>query len=405
MRRAKIVLLRLDYLLGTAIIICQILYIRQMVSILFYLSFLVSIALWICTTTESLDGLDRLTIAIIMLALIHVAINAAITDAVFSFEYLKKYIMFCCSMVFLSAIRRISLDRGTFRFLEVLFLIVGIFMLFMFFFRNQQMHLLNGRYTRYLTFRFNNPNLTALFLACMTMFLEVAAFQERRIPMKILLYAVAAAELVFLFLTKSRNALLAVGLFTIVAIWFLLRRRRIAFRKGVLGLVAVFPILFAIAYLFFIDNADSVKLFSFFAGEGKLLNSRSKVWKAAFQAFESSPIFGAYYQISGGTGLSQMHNTHVDILTSYGLSVLVLVCVYLYLLMRDSQMKVKPSASSTPLLGFICALFLGVGEAALFSGGLSVYLFFGIFLAMTDKGEETDEERRTEAPRARSFSQ
>ena len=89
MRRAKIVLLRLDYLLGTAIIICQILYIRQMVSILFYLSFLVSIALWICTTTESLDKLDRLTIAIIMLALIHVAINAAITDAVFSFEYLK----------------------------------------------------------------------------------------------------------------------------------------------------------------------------------------------------------------------------------------------------------------------------------------------------------------------------
>ncbi len=178
MRRAKIVLLRLDYLLGTAIIICQILYIRQMVSILFYLSFLVSIALWICTTTESLDRLDRLTIAIIMLALIHVAINAAITDAVFSFEYLKKYIMFCCSMVFLSAIRRISLDRGTFRFLEVLFLIVGIFMLFMFFFRNQQMHLLNGRYTRYLTFRFNNPNLTALFLACMTMFLEVAAFHS-----------------------------------------------------------------------------------------------------------------------------------------------------------------------------------------------------------------------------------
>ena len=308
-------------------------------------------------------------------------------------------------MVFLSAIRRISLDRGTFRFLEVLFLIVGIFMLFMFFFRNQQMHLLNGRYTRYLTFRFNNPNLTALFLACMTMFLEVAAFQERRIPMKILLYAVAAAELVFLFLTKSRNALLAVGLFTIVAIWFLLRRRRIAFRNGVLGLVAVFPILFSIAYLFFIDNADSVKLLSFFAGEGKLLNSRSKVWKAAFQAFESSPVFGAYYQISGGTGLSQMHNTHVDILTSYGLSVLVLVCVYLYLLMRDSQMKVKPSASGTPLLGFICALFLGVGEAALFSGGLSVYLFFGIFLAMTDKGKETDEERRTEASRARSFSQ
>ncbi|UKI12365.1 MAG: O-antigen ligase family protein [Oscillospiraceae bacterium] len=217
--------------------------------------------------------------------------------------------------------------------------------------------------------------------------------------MKILLYAVAAAELVFLFLTKSRNALLAVGLFTIVAIGFLLRRRRIAFRNGVLGLVAVFPILFAIAYLFFIDNADSVKLLSFFAGEGKLLNSRSKVWKVAFQAFESSPVFGAYYQISGGTGLSQMHNTHVDILTSYGLSVLVLVCVYLYLLMRDSQMKVKPSASSTPLLGFICALFPRSRRGGIVFRRIECISFSSeFFLAMTDKGEETDEERRTEAP-------
>ena len=32
------------------------------------------------------------------------------------------------------------------------------------------------------------------------------------------------------------------------------------------------------------------------------------------------------------------------------------------------------------LTGFIATLLLGVGEAALFSGGLAIYLFMGFFL-------------------------
>ena len=68
MQRTKIALLRLDYLLGAAIILCQILYLRQLVSILFYISFFVSAALWVCTTTESLDKLDWLAIAIVIFA-------------------------------------------------------------------------------------------------------------------------------------------------------------------------------------------------------------------------------------------------------------------------------------------------------------------------------------------------
>lgn len=399
MQRTKIALLRLDYLLGAAIILCQILYLRQLVSILFYISFFVSAALWVCTTTESLDKLDWLAIAIVLLAFVHVAINAALTGASFSFEYLKKYIMFCCSVIFLAAIRRISLDQTTFRFLEALFLLIGAFMLFMYLFRNQQMHLLNGQYTRYLTFRFTNPNLTALFLSCMMMFLEVAAFQEKRVPMKILLFAMAAAELVFLYQTESRNALLAVLAFTVFSLLFFLRKKHLTFRKGTLWLVAIVPLLFAIVYLYFVDSTGFAKLFSFFAGEGKKLNSRTKIWLPAFQAYAASPIFGAYYQVSGGTGSSQLHNTHVDILASYGLSILILVCIFLYLLMRDKQKKVTSPAQNSTLLGFICALLLGIGEAALFSGGLSVYLFFGIFLAATG------EEQRTEDSRAFRLSQ
>lgn len=399
MQQTKIALLRLDYLLGAAIIFCQVLGAQQLTSVLFYISFFVSAALWVCTTTEPLDKLDCLAVAIVLLAFVHVAINAALTGANISFEYLKKYIMFCCSVIFLSAIRRITLDRATFRFLEALFLLVGAFMLFMYLFRNQQMHLLKGQYTRYLTFRFTNPNLTALFLSCMMMFLEVAAFQEKCVPVKILMLAMAAAELVFLYQTESRNALLAVVVFTVFSAFFFLRKKHITFRKSTLWFAAVLPLLFAIVYLYFVDSTGFAKIFSFIAGEGKKLNSRTKIWQPAFREFAVSPIFGAYYQVSGGTGNSQLHNTHVDVLASYGLSVLILICIFLYLLMRDKQKKITSPAQSSTLLGFICALLLGMGEAALFSGGLSVYLFFGIFLATTD------EEQRTEVPRALSLSQ
>lgn len=154
----------------------------------------------------------------------------------------------------------------------------------------------------------------------------------------IFLLSVAVAEGVFLYRTESRNALLAVITFAVL-LCFRPRRRR---------------------------------------AEGKELNSRTDIWEPAFRRFASSPVLGAYCQISDGTGMSQLHNTHVDILVSYGTSVLVLTCVFLYVLMRDLRTEVSDDA----LAGFICVLLLGIGEAALFSGGLGITLFFGVFLGL-----------------------
>lgn len=121
--------------------------------------------------------------------------------------------------------------------------------------------------------------------------------------------------------------------------------------------MSVAPLLFAGLYMRVVDAPFFARFFSFATAEGKELNSRTDIWEPAFRRFASSPVLGAYCQISDGTGMSQLHNTHVDILVSYGTSVLVLA-------------------------GFICVLLLGIGEAALFSGGLGITLFFGVFLGL-----------------------
>jgi hypothetical protein len=43
------------------------------------------------------------------------------------------------------------------------------------------------------------------------------------------------------------------------------------------------------------------------------------------------------------------------------------------------------------LTGFLATLLLGVGEAALFSGGLAIYLFMGFFLIYATQERPVDE--------------
>ena len=321
-------LFRLDYLLGAAIVACQLLDLQGLTSIFFYATFPVSFALWICAIAHGFDRTDGLAIATVLLALLHVAANAFLSDADFSFSYLKKYAMFCNSVIFLDAVRRVQVSRADYRLLKLLYLSVGVLMLALYW--------------------------MGVPAACALMVAKV-----------LLLLSVAVAEGVFLYRTESRNALLAVITFAVLLCFRPRRRRKAGFSRGFLGLMSVAPLLFAGLYMRVVDAPFFARFFSFATAEGKELNSRTDIWEPAFRRFASSPVLGAYCQISNGTGMSQLHNTHVDILVSYGTSVLVLTCVFLYVLMRDLRTEVSDDA----LVGFICVLLLGIGEAALFSGG------------------------------------
>ena len=114
--------------------------------------------------------------------------------------------------------------------------------------------------------------------------------------------------------------------------------------------------------------------------EGKTVDSRYYVWKYAFNNFKSSPIFGAYNQISNGTGTSQMFITHLDILASYGIIVFILTSYFFYQIVKNVNSRSHDIKSKIFLLSFIAVLILGMCEAALVSGGLSIHILVGDFL-------------------------
>lgn len=391
LEQIKLNLLRLDYLMGAAIVVTQLFHIPALTSLFFYGTFFVSLTLWVCTLMEQVSALDLLAMIISFLAFTCVVTNGIFSNAAFSFEYMKKYIMFCCSIIFFAAVMKTKIDEYTEYFLGWLFWCVGGILCVMYVAQNAQMHILNGQYTNYLTFRFTNPNMTALFLVCMSLFLVVVGVGKKRIVTKLLFFLMAGVEFIFLYQTLSRNALLAVGVFLVfLLVLFLLQKkdRIIVIPQGILALCAVFPMIFAELYLQVVYNPTIMRALSFIVEEGKKLDSRVRIWKEAFGHFRNSPLLGAYYQISNGTGMSQLHNTHIDILTSYGIIVFLLTCIFLWQLMVVVQKNNSHYMQVVALVGFIAALFLGLGEAALFSGGLGIYLYVGIFLVMANRQEK-----------------
>ncbi len=374
-------LVKLDYLLGMAIVVSQLFGSRNLTSAFFYATFFVSAALWLCTMSDGVDRTDALAIFIMVIALVNVLINGALDKTGITFEYLKKYIMFCCTIVFFASASKIVPDSKTIRFIQMLYIAISGLFVLMYFTQNAQMHVIGGYVSGYLTFMFTNPNLAGLFLSCLIMFLLMGCVQRSRAVYRVVLLALAAVDLVFLYQTQARNALLATAVFGILFVFLhALGANRAKIPRWVLACAAVFPLVFALAYLALINGSGVTDFLSFLAGEGKGLGSRVSIWDSALSDYSASPIVGAYSQVSNGIGTSQLHNTHIDILVSYGPAILALVVIFLCALMEKVQTRNRGELTAVALVGFICALFLGLGEAALFSGGLGIYLYAGAFL-------------------------
>ena len=101
MQQIKLALLRLDYLFGAAIIVCQLLNLQTLTSTFFYGTFFLTLMLWLCTTLERFDWLDLLVVLISVLAFTSVIMNGILAGAGFSFQYMKKYIMLLSEEEFL----------------------------------------------------------------------------------------------------------------------------------------------------------------------------------------------------------------------------------------------------------------------------------------------------------------
>jgi hypothetical protein len=68
--------------------------------------------------------------------------------------------------------------------------------------------------------------------------------------------------------------------------------------------------------------------------------------------------------------------------------VLVLVCVLLFIYIYQRGRRYSDKGQYMYIMAFCCALLLGMGEAAVFAGGMGIYIFAGSFLLLANAEAE-----------------
>ena len=352
--------------------------VSALIAIIFALTFVLLGVTWI----REFAGIDLLAIVILLFSFISIFAGTLSERSNVSFEYMRKWIMFSSTIAFLTSAMKFRADQPLTKLVIRGSDILTLFFIEEYFRQGRAVFYLNGLYTRYLCFHFTNPNLTALFLLCIAMMEITGIANAKKFIAKFAHAAMAAALSYFVYQTQSRNSLLVLILFAAVfAFVQIFRKPEYRTSKILSALIAVYPLLFVLIYLKLIDVVSKESIFAPLVEEGKSLNSREQIWTSTVRLFQQSPVIGAYYQMSGGTGISQAHNTCLDILVSYGTVVFVLVVVLLVRLLYEKGV-VLSKGRFLYLAAFACLLMAGSGEAALFSGGLCIQIMVGIFLTM-----------------------
>lgn len=358
-------------------------------SMLFMLSFVIVLFMFLANIGKYSKSELLLLVVLICLTLFNVLINALCNDnSRLSFNYLKKYIMFIAAIIFLSLCSKVKIDRKTKNFIDIATVILSCLIILFYFLFGDTLYRYNGIQSKYLVFNFGNPNAAGMYLTAVAL-IELSIFFNVGIFKKVIVLAIGAFLCYLVMLTQCRNAELAILIFFIIQIIYRIRSSVSKNKKNprwLIILVAIVPILFAVVYMALIDNPAVVNALKFMSSEGKGVDSREKIWARAFAAFGNSPIFGAYSEISGGSGASQMHNSHVDVLVSYGIVPFIIMIIVLSKIMLETNKKINSLKQQIYYIAFMCIVFIGCCEAVLFSGGI-LYIFAGCMLLCSSYSE------------------
>ncbi len=378
------------YILSGVMLMGQFMSINIITSLAFAASFAVVFFLWILHI-KKLNTIDILTIFIIGLSFASVII----TGTSFSPSIFSNWIIFASVFLYFSVCLKVKLKPSTVKILFILNFMVGAFAFLAYFLRYDSAFYVTNLGIKYLTFGFDNPNALALFLTVIV-FTFMQFFFLYKVRFGLLIEICCIGIFMFLiFKTLSRTSLLAVIFFIAISIIFVRKRHYYLPKSNLFKIVVVIsPLLFAFLYMLVIDLVNQNGTLSFLVGEGKGLDSRQYVWNFAFELFKDSPIFGSYGYLISGAELTQMHNSHINVLVSYGIIVFALVCVFLYFVLNKAVKNARGTKRALSVWAFIVCLMLGSSEAILFSGGLSFYLLVGQFLLICNSNIENEGELR-----------
>lgn len=368
----KLYILQLWLMFG--ICLSMVLQRSSLVSRLFYLTFFVlafSLVLQLYFK-PSLNELHVLAIGLIVLAFFHVALQAN----TLSFGYYKKLIMFSCTALMVPFFDAVSITKKQVHQILVINLCIAAIYPLMYFVKGTP-----GYLGRYLTFHFGNPNAAAMFLLHSVLYCCIAAYYFKKPFVRLLSLTLALLLVYFIYLTEARSCYIALVFFAGLVFLNIVLKKHVRFSPALSLLILLLPLIIALLYMAVVDSGLLEKWFSFLAGEGKKLDSRAAIWARAMNAISRKPLFGDYYGISGGSGMSQLHNTHLDTLASYGLVPFAMFITLLYKGVARVLPFTTTSFSRMALFAFFAVIIQGTFEAALVSGGTGLYIMtFGFLL-------------------------
>ena len=388
MTNAENITIRVLYSAAIALVIFQVLSVNRAVSILLMVTIIAVFLLWGLTLYKEVTNRDVMLICLIAVAAGNVFVDAWAAGADFSFSYIRKLLLFSSTLVFLQTSTKVRVDSGFEQLVLNANSVLAVFLLVEFMIQGNQAYLINGIVTHYLTFHFTNPNLTGMYLSAIAMLEISRALGEMNKGWKFIHFLLAGGLLYLTYETQSRNVLFSVVFFFGMLIIN-------SFQKGnvhrmnplIAGITILWPAVFVALYMFVISRPVLTNYFSFLVSTGKSIDSRIRIWNNALLFFRASPAFGAYYQLSNGTGMSQLHNTALDIASSYGILIFVAVLVFLFKVMTCRNDAGMTKAQFQYISAFSACIVMGMGEAALFSGSLSFFVLAGLFMILTGNSE------------------
>lgn len=370
-----------EILIASVIGSATVLKITSIITPLFYISFFIPMV-YLYRIARSFS---KELFFLIFLCVMNVTISGMIENGAFGLNYYKKVIMFSTFMFLVSFCTEVRHCRKILlNLLELLPVVTGFVFVVAYYYLGKKTFGRGG-----LSLGFSNPNTAGMWLLHLILYGILFVLDSTKPKLRFLYIPVIVVMISMLELTRTRSCYIALVFF---AIMVLLRVFHIKANKILCLIIIILPLVYAIIYLNIVDTDWFQAKFSFMASEGKPLDSRIGVWRGAFASIKEHFFLGDYSGISNGTGQSQLHNTHVDVLCSYGTIPFVL---FLKLLYDRSAFTVENSDSFYKYVAFsaFCAvLIMGTFEAAMVAGSMGLNLLTVGLLVLANAEGLSDED-------------
>lgn len=382
------ILFRLSVFCCTGIAIATIYEQKTIASNLFYASFFINFVAFINCIQWKLETKNlRFTAEIFLFICIFGLVSIISVNA--TLNYMKKFIIYVTvlSNYFIAATVRPS-KRTVYSLLGCNSLLAVLYII-----KSQSADAYAGQR---LLLHFSNPNFAGMWLSMTAMLLVVTmVFLKRRI-LKIIVIALAAYVMYLCYETGARNVVLAASYIIFLLMYCMISKDK-RFSKEVILILDIFPLVFAVGYVLIIKYVGfSGWILEHFTDVGKTATSRYEIWEYAFSNIRSNILFGAYRTLGGGTGVFQLHNTHLDTWASYGTIGFALFYIYLYKIIQTVNSRNTGLKAMIALSGFVVMLFIGTGEAGLYANGMGMYIYVASFLMLSNYFSMDDEKKALE---------